>query len=87
MKSISGFSKPISMAIIPGGAAGELPVPGDIKAGDTLLAVTQITDGAPPVGADITADCSIVADKFGTIAAATTDTTGKWLIVVWTKPR
>ena len=83
--NIIGFTVPIGSALIPGGAIGEHEVPGDIGPGDTLLSVTHITDGAPPVPVDVTAEFSITAGKGGTIQNTTTITTGDFLLVAWAK--
>jgi hypothetical protein len=84
--NLIGFSVPIGMALIPGGAVGAHAVPGDIAAGDTLLKVLRITDGAPPaVAADLTAEFSITAGASGTLQNTTTVTTGSFLLVVWAK--
>jgi hypothetical protein len=47
MPTISGFSKAIQSAIIPGGPVGAFNVPGDLQPSDTLLSVLHITDGSP----------------------------------------
>lgn len=80
-----GFSVPIGTSIIRGGAAGEHTVIGHLAPGDTLLAVTQVADGSPPVATDLTAEFSITAGKHATIENTTTDTTGDFLIVTWAK--
>jgi len=83
MPTISGFSKAVGCALIPGGPVGEHQVPGAIGDGDTLLSVEHITDGAPPTRADITSEFSITAGKGGSITNTTTDTTGDFLHVLW----
>lgn len=85
MPTISGFSKAVGCALIPGGAIGEHQVPGDIEPGDTLLSVEHITDGAPPTRVDRTAEFSISATKHGVISNITTITTGGFLHVLWAK--
>lgn len=85
MPTISGLSKRLGTAVVPGGPIGEIKVPGDIKAGDTLLDVLEVTDGAPPVRVNRTAECSITAGKAGSITTTVTNTTGKYLLVIWTK--
>ena len=85
MPTISGLSKRLGTAVVPGGPIGEIKVPGDIKAGDTLLDVLEVTDGAPPVRVNRTAECSITAGKAGSITTTVTVTTGKFLMVVWAK--
>lgn len=85
MPTLSGFSKPIGCALIPGGPIGEHLVQGNLKPGDTLLSVEHITDGAPPTRVDRTAEFSIVGGKHATIANTTTITTGGFLHVLWAK--
>ncbi len=85
MPTISGFSKPVGCAMIPGGPVGEHPVQGALQPSDTLLSVEHITDGDPPTRADITAEFSITAGKSGSITNTTTDTTGGWLHVLWAR--
>ncbi|WPJ68009.1 hypothetical protein STOPSMEL_33 [Sinorhizobium phage StopSmel] len=85
MPTISGFSKPVGCAMIPGGPVGEHLVPGSIKAGDTLLSVEHITDGSPPTRVDRTAEFSITAGKGGSITNTTTNTTGGFLHVLWAR--
>ena len=87
MPTITGLSVAIGSALIPGGAIGEHAVPGDLEPGDTLLAVTHITDGAPPVPTNLTAEFAITAGKGATIENDTTDTTGDFLFDVWAKPQ
>lgn len=83
--NLVGFSVPISTALIQGDVVGDHQVPGNLEPGDTLLAVLQITDGAPPVVVSRTAEFSIKAGDDGVITNTTTDTTGKFLLVVWAK--
>lgn len=85
MPTISGFTKRLGKALVPGGPIGAIKVPGDIKAGDTLLDVLHITDGAPPVRVNRTAECSITAGAAGSITTTLTNTTGGYLLVVWAK--
>ena len=86
MPTISGFSKAVGCALIPGGPIGEHEVPGSIADGDTLLSVEHITDANPPTRVDRTAEFSIVAGKSNRIANTTTVTTGGFLHVLWAKP-
>lgn len=83
MPTLSGFSKRIGCAIIPGGPIGEFRVPGNLGPGCTLLSVEHITDGAPPVSVERKAEFSIVAGKAETIINTTTVTTGGYLHVMW----
>lgn len=85
MPTITGLNKRIGTALVPGGAIGEIKVPGDIKDGDTLLDVLDITDGTPPTRVNRTAECSITANKSGSITTTLTNTTGRQLLVVWAK--
>ncbi|WPZ06584.1 hypothetical protein [Pelagerythrobacter marinus] len=85
MGTISGFSKAVGCALIPGGAIGEHTVPGNIADGDTLLSVEHITDAEPPTRVDRTDEFTIVAGKANTIENTTTDTTGGFLHVLWAK--
>jgi hypothetical protein len=85
MPTITGFSKAVGCALIPGGAIGEHRVPGDIGPGDTLLSVEHITDGTPPTRVDRTAEFTIHATKGGTIQNTTTNTTGGFLHVLWSR--
>lgn len=85
MPTISGFSKPIGCAMIPGGPVGQHTVQGALKPGDTLLSVEHITDGTPPTRVDRTAEFSITAGKSGTITNTTTNTTGGFLHVLWAR--
>lgn len=80
-----GFPRLIGHAIIPGGAAGTFDVQGDIKAGDTLLAVAQITTANPPVPTDILADASIPAGTSGRVEVGDVDTTGSFILISWAK--
>lgn len=86
MPTISGFSKLICSALIPGGVVGDFKVPGNIKDGDTLLAVLHITDGTPPTMVNRVGEFSITANKGGSITNTTTNTTGGFLYVIWAKP-
>ena len=85
MGTITGFTKRLGDALVPGGPIGAIAVPGDIKAGDTLIDVLEITDGAPPTRINRTAECSITAGKAGSITTTVTNTTGKYLLVIWAK--
>lgn len=85
MGTISGFTKAVGCALIPGGAIGEHQVQGNIEPGDTLLSVEHITDAAPPTRVDRTAEFSISATKAGVVENTTTDTTGGYLHVLWAK--
>lgn len=85
MPTITGFSKRLGSALVPGAPVGEIKVPGDIKAGDTLLDVLHITDGTPPTRVNRTAECSITAGKAGSITTTVTNTTGGFLLVIWAK--
>lgn len=85
MPTLSGISVAIKSSIVPGGVVGEFKVPGGLKPGDTLLSVVEVTDGAPPTKVDRTAEFSITAGKAGTIQNTTTNTTGKYLAVMWAK--
>lgn len=80
-----GFGRTIATAIIPGGAPGNFNVPGDIRAGDTLLAVNSVTNANPPVPTSRIANASIPAGTSNTVAIATTNTTGTFLIITWAK--
>ncbi|RVK81393.1 hypothetical protein CN157_05080 [Sinorhizobium meliloti] len=85
MPTISGFSKPVGCALIPGGPVGEHAVPGALGPDDTLLSVEHITDGTPPTRVDRTAEFSIHATKGGVVINTTTDTTGGFLHVLWAR--
>ncbi|SCW61716.1 hypothetical protein SAMN02927924_01689 [Sphingobium faniae] len=85
MPTISGFSSPVGCALIRGGAVGEHVVPGNLQPGDTLLSVEHITDGDPPTRVDRTAEFTISATKGGVIENTTTNTTGGFLHVLWSK--
>lgn len=85
MPTLSGFSKQIGSAVIPGTVIGEHKLPGNIKPGDTLLAVEQIQEGSPPTRTDRTAEFSITAGKGGSITNTTTNLTGSTLVVIWAK--
>ena len=85
MPTLSGFSRTITTAIVPGGAIGAHAVPGDIEDGDALIAVTQLTDADPPVPTDLTAEFAISAGENGQVENTTTDTTGDFLVVTWAK--
>ena len=85
MGTISGFSRAVGCALIPGGAVGEFVVPGGLKPGDTLLSVEHVIDGAPPTRVNRTAEFAIVAGKHATIVNTTTVTTGGFLHVLWAK--
>ncbi|MFN3990048.1 MAG: hypothetical protein ACK4IS_07300 [Erythrobacter sp.] len=80
-----GFNRTIATAIIPGGPAGTFTVPGNIRAGDTLLAVNSVTNANPPVPTSLLANASIPAGTSNTVAIATVDTTGLFLIITWAK--
>ncbi|MBB5987443.1 SGNH/GDSL hydrolase family protein [Sphingobium lignivorans] len=81
--SITGFPFPIGHALIPGGAAGEHVVPGHLKPGDTLLHVRDITNGTPPSAVDRTAEFAVSTTKAGVIVNTTTNTSGRFLSVLW----
>lgn len=84
MPTITGFSRPVGCALIPGGPAGEHKVPGSLKPGDTLLSVEHVSDGAPPTREDITDEFEISATDAGiVINTSGTDTTGDFLHVLW----
>lgn len=83
MPTISGFSKPISVAVTPGGPVGQHRVPGNLRPGHTLLSVEELTDAATPTRVDRTAEFSITAGQNATIQNTTTNTTGKFLLVTW----
>lgn len=86
MPTISGFSRPVGCALIPGGEAGEHKVPGSLKPGDTLLSVEHITDDERPTREDITEEFDISETEAGVIInddVEGTDTTGGFLHVLW----
>lgn len=85
MGTISGFSRTTATAVIPGGAVGVHNVPGGISDGDTLVAVTRLTDAVPPVPTNLTAEFSIPAGTEGQISNTITVTTGDFLVVTWIK--
>lgn len=85
MPTISGWPAPIGCAMIPGGPVGEHNVPGSLAPGDTLLSVEHVTLGTPPTRVDRTAEFSISATKGGVVENDTTDTTGDFLHVLWSK--
>ncbi|MEO9612627.1 MAG: hypothetical protein ABJG86_09760 [Nitratireductor sp.] len=85
MPTITGFSRPVGCALIPGGPVGEHLVPGALQPGDTLLSVEHITDGTPPTRVDRTAEFSITAGRAGSVTNDTTDTTGGFLHVLWAR--
>jgi hypothetical protein len=78
----SGFPRTVATAVVPGGPIGNIAVPG-IRAGDQLLSVVSVTSGL--VRTDRFANASIPASTSDTIAMATVDTSGAWLIVTWLK--
>lgn len=78
----SGFPRTVATAVVPGGPIGNIAVPG-IRAGDQLIAVTQMTSGL--VRTDRFANASIPGGSEGRIAMATVDTSGSWLVVSWLK--
>jgi hypothetical protein len=83
MPTISGFSRPIQSACIPGGPVGEFSVPGNLRPGHFLLSVEELTDAATPTRVDRTGEFSITPNKNGRIQNTTTNTTGKFLLVTW----
>jgi hypothetical protein len=83
MPIMSGFSQPVGCCMIPGGPVGEHRVQGKFKPGDTLLSVEDITPGTPPTRVDRTAEFSIHGTKGNTIVNTTTNTTGRFLHVLW----
>lgn len=83
MPTISGFSRPVGCALVPGGPVGEHQVQGSLKPGDTLLSVEHITDANPPTRVDRTTEFSIHATKGGVVVNTTTNTTGGFLHVLW----
>lgn len=83
MTTITGFSRRVGTALIPGNVVGEHKVPGNLKPTDTLLSVLHVSEGAPPTGVSRTAEFSIHATKGGVIQNTTTNTTGGWLLVAW----
>lgn len=85
MPTASGLSVAVKSTLIPGNVVGEHKVPGGLRPVDTLLAVLEVTEGVPPTKVDRTAEFSITAGKAGTIQNTTTNTTGKYLLVVWAK--
>lgn len=85
MPTISGYPAAVGCALVPGGAVGEVAVPGSLKPSDTLLSVEHIVAGTPPTRTDITAECSNSATKGGVIETSSTDTTGDFLHVLWSK--
>lgn len=82
--TVSGFPLTVSTALVRGGPAGNFKVPG-IRAGDTLLAVNSVTGAIPPVPTNRIGNASIPASSTDTVAIATIDTTGLWLLVSWAK--
>lgn len=83
MPTVTGFSRRVGSALIPGNVVGEHKVPGNLKPSDTLLAVLHIVDGSPPTSTPRTGEFSIHASKGGTIQNTTTNTSGGFLLVVW----
>lgn len=80
----SGFGRTVATAVVPGGVAGNFKVPG-IRAGDTLLGVASVTNASPPVPTDRLANASIPAGTSDTVAIATVNTTGTFLVITWAK--
>ncbi|PHQ63539.1 MAG: hypothetical protein COC10_05575 [Sphingobium sp.] len=85
MPTITGFSHLVGCCLVPGKAAGEVAVQGNIRPGDTLLAVQHISPGTPPTCVDLTSEFSISATKAGVISNTTTNTTGGFLHALWLK--
>lgn len=83
MPTITGFSRRIGTALIPGNVVGEHKVPGNLKPTDTLLSVLHISEGSPPTGVSRTGEFSIHATKGGVIQNTTTNTSAGWLLVAW----
>lgn len=83
MPTITGFPTPVGCCLIPGGAIGEHVVQGKMKPSDTLLSVEDITPGTPSTRVDRTAEFSIHPTKGNTIVNTTTNTTGRFLHVLW----
>lgn len=80
--TLSGFSRVVQSAVIPGGAVGAHEVPGNLDASDTLLSVKHVSD-------DLLTNAELLAEFIisGTnaITNTTTVTTGNFLVVVWVK--
>ncbi len=83
MPTVTGYPMPVGCCLINGGPVGEHQVRGKIKPGDTLLSVEDITPGTPPTRVDRTGEFSIHPTKGGTIVNTTTNTTGRYLHVLW----
>jgi len=82
--TIRDLNRTISVAVIPGGAAGAHVIDGDLDAsGDTLLSVRHISSDLT-TNADLTAEFSITG--LNTIDnSAGTDTSGDFLVVTYAK--
>jgi len=83
-ENLSGLGRNIATAVIPGGAAGDHSVPGNIRDGDDLISVRHVSADLTTTNADLTSEFSIKSSAFGVINnAAGTATTGDFLIVTW----
>jgi len=81
---ISGFTRVVAVSVIPGGAAGDHTVEGDLDAsGDTLLSVRHVS-GDLVTNADLTAEFSITGHNLINNVAGT-NTTGDFLVVTFVK--
>jgi len=85
MPTISGFSKAIQSALIPGGPVGAFSVPGDLQPSDTLLSVLHIIDGSPATAVERKSEFTITAGKGNSVTNTTTVTTGGFLYVTWVR--
>lgn len=79
--TLSGYTRTVAVAVIPGGAVGTHALPGDVDAsGDDLVSVVQDSSG---VLTDLTSEFSI--SGYNELTNTTTDTTGDFLIVTYAK--
>lgn len=80
--TISGFTRVVQSAVVPGGAAGAHSVPGNLDASDTLLSVKHVSNDLV-TNAELLSEFSISGT--GEVTNTTTNTTGDFLVVVWAK--
>lgn len=83
--TIRDLPRVVSVTVVPGGAAGDHAVDGNIEDGDALLSVRHVSDTLS-TNADLTAEFSISETKHGVINnGGGTATAGDWLVVTYAK--
>lgn len=83
--TIRDLPRVVSVTVVPGGAAGDHVVDGNVAPGDLLLSVRHVNDTLS-TNTDLTSEFEVSESTHGVINnAGGTATAGDWLVVTYLK--